>query len=49
MLRDQVDREKLWGKIEAIPFFAFDRSREGLIPVYSGDGQTSLATKTCDA
>jgi hypothetical protein len=32
--RNQVDRENLWGKIESIPFFAFDRMREGLVPVY---------------
>jgi len=36
LLREQVERENLWGKIESIPFFAFDRAREGLVAVYEG-------------
>jgi hypothetical protein len=40
--RDQIEREKLWDKIESIPFFAFDRKREGLIPVYAAEDQIGL-------
>ncbi len=45
LLRDEIEREKLWEKVEGIPFFAFDRARDGLIPVYAGDGETSLQLK----
>ncbi|HEV8377733.1 MAG TPA: hypothetical protein VGP99_02705 [Tepidisphaeraceae bacterium] len=47
--RDQIDGEKLWDKIESIPFFAFDRERDGLIPVYGGDDGLQLKAPTADA
>jgi hypothetical protein len=49
LLRDEVEREKLWSNVESIPFFAFDRARAGLIPVYSGEGQTGLQLKPLGA
>ena len=42
LLRDEIERENLWDKIESIPFFAFERAREGLVPVYAADAQTPL-------
>jgi hypothetical protein len=41
LLRDAIEQENLWDQIESIPFFAFDRAREGLIPIYGGDGLAS--------
>ncbi len=37
LVREQVEAENLWGKIEAIPFFAFDRKREGLVAADGGN------------
>jgi hypothetical protein len=36
LLRDQVEKENLWGKIESIPFFAFDRAGEGRVTANGG-------------
>ncbi|HEV8607017.1 MAG TPA: hypothetical protein VGQ99_16875 [Tepidisphaeraceae bacterium] len=36
LLRDAIEKQNLWDKIDSIPFFAFDRPRDGLIPVYVG-------------
>jgi len=45
LLREQIEREKLWDKIDSIPFFAFDRKREGSIPVYASEDQVGLQLK----
>jgi hypothetical protein len=37
LVREQVDRENLWSKVESIPFFAFDRMREGLVAADGGN------------
>jgi hypothetical protein len=37
LVAEQIERENLWGKIEAIPFFAFDRASEGLIAADGGN------------
>jgi hypothetical protein len=36
LLRDAIEKQNLWDKIDSIPFFACDRPRDGLIPVYAG-------------
>ena len=42
LLRDEMEREKLWDKIEGIPFFAFDRPGEGRVAVYGEQGSLRL-------
>ena len=38
LLREALERDKLWGKVESIPFFAFapDRHPQGSIAIYQG-------------
>jgi len=49
LLREQIERESLWDKVESIPFFAFDRAGEGLVAVYSGVGQAGLQLEPAEA
>jgi len=48
LLREQIEDQKQWDRVEAIPFFACppDRVREGLIPIWAarerGDGTSSV-------
>jgi len=44
MMRDEVEGNKLWEKVESIPFFAFNRQGEGRVAVYQ-DEQGSLQLK----
>jgi hypothetical protein len=37
LVREQIERENLWGKIESVPFFAFDRPGEGLVAPDGGN------------
>ena len=45
LLREAVERQKLWGKIDSIPFFAFapDRHPENSIAIYAGQEGWQLA------
>jgi hypothetical protein len=45
LLREQIEGENLWEKIDSIPFFAFDRNRVGSIPVYGGEDGVWLQLK----
>jgi len=45
LLRGQIDRENLWDNIDSMAFFAFDRPRDGLIPIYVGDDSAVLQLK----
>ncbi len=38
LLRDVIEKEKLWEQIESIPFFACDRQREGLVAIQMNEG-----------
>ena len=48
VLRDQLERENLWEKIESIAAFVFDRPGEKLAAVYEVDGGLQLKPARAD-